>query len=205
MKKMWIRSVAVLILAAPAALMILSTPAGAGGFCRGNPVIDATSDRVVMAESCFMPTIARVDVGRAVTWLNKDGTAHMVIGANSSWGGYDEVVSGGTTTVRFTKAGVYPYFCLLHPGMIGAIVVGDGGPLLTSTGAAVPVPASSAAGAPGQGLATASAGSRAAPTHDGSASEWRLAALVAFGLLLVLGGVSVARRQLRAGPAVTRV
>ena len=27
---------------------------------------------------------------------------------------------------RFDQDGVYPYSCLIHPGMVGAIVVGDG-------------------------------------------------------------------------------
>jgi hypothetical protein len=35
-------------------------------------------------------------------------------------------MQGETVSYRFDQDGVYPYSCLIHPGMVGAIVVGDG-------------------------------------------------------------------------------
>jgi hypothetical protein len=32
---------------------------------------------------------------------------------------------GQRITYRFSTSGVYPYFCFFHPGMVGAVVVGD--------------------------------------------------------------------------------
>ena len=33
---------------------------------------------------------------------------------------------GEKVSYTFSEEGVFPYVCILHPGMIGAIVVGDG-------------------------------------------------------------------------------
>jgi len=47
---------------------------------------------------------------------NFDGSG----GLKSSGTGFD---TGDTYSVTFTKAGTYPYACLIHPGMIGKVVV----------------------------------------------------------------------------------
>jgi len=49
-----------------------------------------------------------------------------VLGANATWGGYDALKKGHEATYEFAEAGVFPYVCTWHPGMVGAIVVGDG-------------------------------------------------------------------------------
>ena len=33
---------------------------------------------------------------------------------------------GDRTSVRLEQAGTYPFFCYVHPGMVGVVVVGDG-------------------------------------------------------------------------------
>src|SRR3712207_8386814 len=44
-----------------------------------------------------------------------------------------------SASFTFTEAGVIPYACMLHPGMIGAVVVGDTGASSTAdSGAAAP-------------------------------------------------------------------
>jgi plastocyanin len=185
----------VLALVVPFVLLLSASPAGAGGFCRGTPVTDVSTDRVVMSDSCFLPTISRVDVGQSMTWLNKDATAHMVIGANSSWGGYEEVASGARTTVRFTKAGVYPYFCILHPGMIGAVVVGDGGASGATAGGAVSVASLPTATSAAESRAEGSA----AADHTAStpSTAWRFATFAGFGLFVAATVALLAQRRRR--------
>ncbi len=56
------------------------------------------------------PPPVSVDAGK---W---DGSG----GLKSSGTGWD---TGDTYTVTFTKKGTYPYACLIHPGMIGKVVV----------------------------------------------------------------------------------
>ena len=102
--------------------------ASGGGGC-GGPVTDDDGIQVRIRNFCFGPTILRVRPGETVTWVNRDAFPHIVLGANGAWGGYDNVRrNGGEVSYRFVSPGIYPYVCTYHPGMIGAVVVGDGKP-----------------------------------------------------------------------------
>lgn len=101
--------------------------ASGGGGC-GRAVTDADGTSVSIRNFCFGPTILRVPEGETVTWVNRDDVPHVVLGANAAWGGYGKVRGGGEVSYRFVSSGVYPYVCSYHPGMIGAVVVGNGKP-----------------------------------------------------------------------------
>ena len=115
------------VLGVAIAAVLLSNSARAGGACRGSPVTGEQGTTVEMQEDCFTPTILRVQLGETVTWVNGDAVPHTVTGANFSWGDYTELAEGESVSHRFTSSGIYPYYCFLHSGMIGTIVVGDGG------------------------------------------------------------------------------
>jgi hypothetical protein len=90
-------------------------------------VTDASGTRIGIRDFCFGPTILRARPGETVTWVNRDGFAHTVLGANGAWGGFDTLRrNGGEVSYRFVSPGVYPYVCTYHPGMVGAVVVGNG-------------------------------------------------------------------------------
>lgn len=118
------------------ALALVPGVAGAsgGGGC-GGPVTDGAGTTVEIEDFCFGPTILRVAPGESVTFVNLDRSPHTVLGANATWGGYDALKRGHEATYAFDEAGVFPYVCTWHPGMVGAIVVGDGagGAIETST------------------------------------------------------------------------
>ena len=118
---------AVLGVAIAALLLPNSALAGGGGGCRGSPVTGEQGTTVEMQENCFTPTILGVQPGETVAWVNGDAVPHTVTGASVAWGDYTNLAEGESVSHRFTSSGVYPYYCLLHPGMIGTIVVGDGG------------------------------------------------------------------------------
>jgi plastocyanin len=99
--------------------------ASGGGGC-GGPVTESAGTQVAIRNFCFEPTILRVESGQEVTFANRDVTSHNVLGANGIWGGYDALRRHRESAYRFTEPGVYPYVCVFHPGMVGAIVVGDG-------------------------------------------------------------------------------
>jgi plastocyanin len=99
--------------------------ASGGGGC-GGPVTDGAGTTVEIEDFCFGPTILRVAPGESVTFVNLDRSPHTVLGANATWGGYDALKKGHEATYEFAEAGVFPYVCTWHPGMVGAIVVGDG-------------------------------------------------------------------------------
>jgi plastocyanin len=99
---------------------------GGGGGCY-RPASDGSGTRAVIEELCFTPTVLHVDPGSTVTWVNRDGgIPHTVTGANQAWGSLEELRLGDEATFRFDRNGVYPYYCVYHPGMSGAVAVGDG-------------------------------------------------------------------------------
>ena len=101
--------------------------AAGGAGCHSQAISDGSGVAVTVAGFCFEPTVLRVEVGQTVTWTNEDSVPHMVTGANHSWGSTDQFARGGAVTERFDQAGVYPYWCPLHPSMLGTVVVGENG------------------------------------------------------------------------------
>lgn len=113
-------------LALVALALVPGVAAASGGGGCGGPVTDGSGTTVEIEDFCFGPTILRVAPGESVTFVNLDRSPHTVLGANATWGGYDALKKGHEATYTFAEAGVFPYVCTWHPGMIGAIVVGDG-------------------------------------------------------------------------------
>ena len=115
----------------------VAAPASAGGFCAGYAGEKLTDARgqgrdgdanvVLMKDNCFQAIVMRVAKGATVKWENKDAESHTVGGVAGTFGDMHAAVRpGGSVSYRFGDEGVYPYACIFHPGMAGAIVVGDG-------------------------------------------------------------------------------
>ena len=100
----------------------VSLPAGSG----------ASADAPCVAEnSCFTPAEVTVDIGGEVTWSNDDTAAHTVTSGDLS-ADPDNVgtvfdsslfMAGKTFSHKFDTAGEYPYFCMVHPWMVGKVIV----------------------------------------------------------------------------------
>ncbi|HET6716175.1 MAG TPA: plastocyanin/azurin family copper-binding protein [Nitrososphaeraceae archaeon] len=106
----------------------------AEGFETSNSTSDALANKVSMVSSgdegyLFVPDSIQVKVGDTITWTNDDETLHTV----SSGSGTDENMGvlfdsgmmgkGKIFEHTFTVAGEYPYFCIVHPDMIGKVLV----------------------------------------------------------------------------------
>ena len=117
-----IAMLATMALALGASLLFVA-PASAGGSCP-EPATAKIGTTVGMDEGCFTPSVLHVQPGREITFENGSGTNHTVSGVGHAWG--SDLPASDTATFTFPEAGVYPYFCHYHPGMVGAIVVGDG-------------------------------------------------------------------------------
>ena len=112
-------------------LLVLFVPsAGLAGGCHGSS--EATAGRgagtvVVDIDECgYSPAILYVEPGTEVSWTNMDPMPHTVTGMGATLGGLTNIEPGDETEAyRFKDVGVYPYYCYLHPGMAGAVVVGD--------------------------------------------------------------------------------
>ena len=95
---------------------IISVPDGSGV-----PGCDETDE-------CYIPFSASVSVGDEVTWSNDDSAAHTVTSgtpADGHDGKFDSSLftAGTTYSVTFDEAGEYPYYCMVHPWMLGNISV----------------------------------------------------------------------------------
>ena len=152
--------------------------AGGGGSCHNPEQTEATGTIVDVGKSCFGPTVLRVDVGDLVTWRNYDPFPHTITAAG---GVFDEEIGPEEiATFRFTSAGTYPYYCLLHPRMAGAVVVGSG--TISQVAANPPQPVAALSDA---------------PVEEGTSplSAALLAAFIAAPLSFAAGRILRGRRQ----------
>jgi plastocyanin len=106
-----------------AVLAIGPTPPASAGGC-GTPATHGTGTTVAITKMCFRPSLLSVERGATVTFVNKDPIDHNVNG--QLWGHFDDLRPGSRFEATFDEDGTYPFACTLHPGMTGAIVVGDG-------------------------------------------------------------------------------
>jgi plastocyanin len=118
------RALLTIVAVAAAGTALPVTPAIAGGGCLGKPT-EATASTVELRKSCFTATVTHVDPGQQVAFVNRDGLTHNVIGFGTLWGDIQGIGAGETRRFTFTEDGIFPYACTLHPGMVGAVVVGD--------------------------------------------------------------------------------
>lgn len=88
----------------------------------GTPGCEETVD------GCYLPKEVTVDVGGKVIFSNTDTAAHTFTAgtpANGPSGEFDSglVMAGATYEATLEKEGTVDYFCMVHPWMVGAIIV----------------------------------------------------------------------------------
>ena len=173
------------------AATLLTPSAAAGGMCHpgtGTRMRTSTEPAVNIDKCAFEQTVVYIDPGDTVRWTNKDVFPHSVTGAAGSWG--DEVMLSQDDEVAhtFKAEGVYPYYCVLHPSMVGAVVVGDATKAVTLTGGKADV-----APAALDAVAPADAGEPVSKTTGGYVP-------VAIGLVTVIGlGLAIGATRLVMG------
>ncbi|MCE2508632.1 MAG: hypothetical protein J4G04_04955 [Nitrosopumilaceae archaeon] len=78
-------------------------------------------------DECYLPHTVTINVGDTVLWENPDPVAHTV--TSIADGAPDGMFESGlfltdtTFEVNFDEPGTYDYFCIVHPWMVGAIIV----------------------------------------------------------------------------------
>ncbi len=178
---------------ASAALWGSSGIAAAGGGCmHSTGPTTGRGDAIQMLDMCFDATVLYVERGTDVTWTNRDATAHDVVGVGGTWGDPEQTLGkGDTVSYRFDEDGVFPYACWIHPGMIGAVVVGDG----VGTDLTAVVPATSGGDA---GSAEVASAPLVQSGSDDNTAIWVVGAALALGALA--GAFAVAMRNRRKEP-----
>ncbi|HZU78253.1 MAG TPA: plastocyanin/azurin family copper-binding protein [Dehalococcoidia bacterium] len=82
--------------------------------------------QVTIADFAYQPQVIQAPVGATVTWTNEDSDTHAVTTV-------DKTIDAGvieqnvSISLTFTAPGTYQYYCTIHPGMRGTVIVGDGG------------------------------------------------------------------------------
>lgn len=106
-------------MAATSAVLI---PIAAFGGAQATTRAQATQSHVVVLQhNRFSPHRLVVHRGDLVTWVWRDGSvAHNVTGRSFPSSGTQ---SQGKYRVRFRRVGKFSYFCTIHFGMNGTIVV----------------------------------------------------------------------------------
>jgi plastocyanin len=107
--------------------------AGCGSSSSSPPAASATPDPTVAAAKSnvvdvtmrnikFVPATTTVKLGQTVRWTNDDKIVHTV--ASSKLRLASEGINGGDTfTYRPRKRGRFPYFCTIHAGQTGVLIV----------------------------------------------------------------------------------
>jgi plastocyanin len=83
-----------------------------------------------MGDQAYDPNPVKVKAGNTVTWTNDDSQIHTVTSGTGSddpnmGKDFDSSMLSQNQTFshKFTTTGEFPYFCQLHPTMVGKVVV----------------------------------------------------------------------------------
>src|SRR2546428_11921320 len=116
-------------LAAVLAAMLTSISTPTPAFA-ANVAVEITPGSSSKTTDAFSPNPVNAKVGDTVTWTNKDSQPHTITsGTNATPDNKFNsspppnmsplIVAQGTYSHTFTEAGEYPYYCELHPNMVG--------------------------------------------------------------------------------------
>jgi plastocyanin len=97
--------------------------------------VSIVSGATFLTDTAYNPNPIEVNVGQTVLWTNDDFSFHTVTsgkaGDTNSGSVFDSGLAGPTALAStgktyeytFESAGEYPYYCILHPGMVGKVIV----------------------------------------------------------------------------------
>src|ERR671918_453486 len=104
-----------------------ATTVGTGGGGNTTTSVSIVSGSSALTTDAYQPNPVQVSTGATVTWTNDDAQPHTATsGQNATPDGmFDSSIMapGATFEHTFTEAAEYPYFCLLHPNMVGTVSV----------------------------------------------------------------------------------
>jgi len=97
-------------------------------FSRTNPAFAATPitsplPKIAIAGMRFQPALIHIKAGDTVTWTNHEPALHIISSPNYGLLASDRLGHGSVFTHTFKEAGTYTYYCTLHPGMMGIVIV----------------------------------------------------------------------------------
>lgn len=94
------------------------------GALAGSATDERLSASVDIIDLDYSPREVTVAVGGTVTWDNTGAAPHTVTEHDSTW--TSELLQPGDRYTRtFDETGTFSYFCTLHPGMVGTVIVAE--------------------------------------------------------------------------------
>src|ERR671912_2106436 len=101
-----------------------TTTGGGGNATTSVSIAPGSSSKTTDA---YQPNPIQVSTGAAVTWTNNDAQPHTATSGENATPDqrFDSGIKAPAATFEhtFTEAGEYPYYCLLHPNMVGTVSV----------------------------------------------------------------------------------
>jgi len=79
-------------------------------------------------DECYIPSTLNISAGTTVVWENNDAAAHLATSGTPE-GGPDGIfdsgmiMGGATYEYEFAETGEFIYYCLVHPWMVGTVIV----------------------------------------------------------------------------------
>jgi plastocyanin len=97
---------------------------GGGATATGVSIVTGSSS---LTTDAYQPNPVQISTGATVTWTNDDSQPHTATSGENATPDqrFDSGIMAPAATFEhtFTEAGEYPYFCLLHPNMVGTVSV----------------------------------------------------------------------------------
>ena len=91
--------------------------------------ISIVNGSALLDDTAYDPNPVTIEAGQNVTWVNDDLDAHTVTSGACGQEDVGEEFNSGymgphrTFSHMFEEAGEYDYFCMIHPNMVGTVVV----------------------------------------------------------------------------------
>jgi len=127
-----------------------------------------------ITDTCMTPSVLSIDIGTTVNFVNEDIVMHTITSGTPYDGLSGEFDSGligivtsenNTFSKKFSDSGTFDYFCMIHPWIVGIIVVETGSGSEESIETSQTTVESDSSSSEGGGclIATAAYGSEMAP------------------------------------------
>jgi plastocyanin len=101
-----------------------ATSSGAAGGPTSVSIVPGSSS---LTTDAYQPNPVQVSTGATVTWTNDDAQPHTATSGENATpdGTFDSGIMAPAATFEhtFAAAGEYPYYCILHPNMVGTVSV----------------------------------------------------------------------------------
>ena len=116
-----------------AAIILLGTFVVLSAFADHETRYIAMFDEPCMQEGelklCYVPFKVVIDAGSVVIWENVGKQVHTITSGTilEPTGSFNSglIAPNEFYSIQFVNAGIYPYYCMVHPWMNGSVVVGE--------------------------------------------------------------------------------